>query len=150
MSKSIRKISKVNFSSCTLREGRGELGMTQQEMADSLGVSRNYVCMIETGIKPFSEKLRKRLVSLSEQRSELYGNHAAANGGANLSEKKERGPYLTDHEKKSEGIPAQGATCPSCAVKDSEIAWLRQTITALQKNFAAVLASIENGAKKKE
>lgn len=35
--------------------------MTQQEMADHLGVSRNYINMVENGAKPFSKKLARKL-----------------------------------------------------------------------------------------
>ena len=35
--------------------------MTQQEMADALGVSRVYICSVEQGRKPFSLKLKRKI-----------------------------------------------------------------------------------------
>jgi transcriptional regulator with XRE-family HTH domain len=117
----------VNFSTCTLREAREHLGKTQQEMADFLGISRNYVTMIEGGDKPFSDKLRRKLLNFCKPLPTV------------VSEKKEPDYRVNGTEQKSQ---TEG-TCPACAAKDKEIAWLRSTITNLQENFRAALAAVE-------
>ena len=45
---------------------RLKLGVTQQVMAEMLGVDRKYVSMIETGVKPLSNKLALKLARISE------------------------------------------------------------------------------------
>ena len=49
----------------TLRDFRESLGMTQQELADSLCITRTYVGLVENGKKPFSDKLRRRLLKVT-------------------------------------------------------------------------------------
>lgn len=41
-----------------LLETRKALKMTQQELADSLGVAKNYIYLIESGRKPLTESVR--------------------------------------------------------------------------------------------
>ena len=41
----------------TIKEIRERLGKTQQEMADLLGISRNYLALIEIGKRPESTDL---------------------------------------------------------------------------------------------
>lgn len=45
----------------SLSEFRHRLGMTQQELANHLNVSRNYIALVENGKKPFSNKLKNKL-----------------------------------------------------------------------------------------
>lgn len=59
--------------------------MTQQEMADHLGVSRNYINMVENGAKPFSKKLARKL-SESVNKLSTYRKPESGQGGL-LSEK---------------------------------------------------------------
>lgn len=40
---------------------RAEKGLTQAQLAEMLDVDRKYISMIETGKKPLSNKLRKKL-----------------------------------------------------------------------------------------
>lgn len=72
----------------TLLDARETLGLTQQEMANLLGISRNYVSMIELGKKPFSAKLKRKFDKVStpqdanfchavRESSDLYGASAA-------------------------------------------------------------------------
>ena len=44
-----------------MAEIRAQLGVTQQVMAEILGVDRKYVSMVETGVKPLSKKLAAKL-----------------------------------------------------------------------------------------
>lgn len=103
----------MDFSTCTLRAARDELGITQQEMAEKLGVSRNYVCMIETGEKPFSSKLRKKLVEIAAQKVNISANQSDEIREANANKS-----TLYD---KSEH-------CPHCAILREEVLWLRETL----------------------
>lgn len=43
---------------------RQSKGLTQEEFAKLLGVSRTYVCLIETGVKPVSYNVRLKLCGL--------------------------------------------------------------------------------------
>ena len=45
------KVSKVNNSSARFREIRDELDLTQQELAERLLLSRNYIAQIEMGVR---------------------------------------------------------------------------------------------------
>lgn len=51
------------------------MNLTQQELSDKLGVSRNYIWLIENGAKPMSDKLAKKLAILTE-----YPQPSASNG----------------------------------------------------------------------
>ena len=44
----------------TLKETRDRLGKTQQEMAELLGISRNYLALIEVGKRPEPPDLLER------------------------------------------------------------------------------------------
>lgn len=44
---------------------RSSLGFTQEEMAKALGYSRNYVHLLETGVKPITAQVRNRLEQIS-------------------------------------------------------------------------------------
>ena len=49
----------------SLADFRRNHGMTQQELANAIGVSRNYITLVENGKKPFSDKLRQKLSIVS-------------------------------------------------------------------------------------
>ena len=56
----------------TLKEARERIGKTQAEMADLLGISRNYLALIEVGKRPEStELLEKALLIVNKSTREL-------------------------------------------------------------------------------
>ena len=56
----------------TLQEAREKVGKTQSEMADLLGISRNYLALIEVGRRPEStELLEKALLIVNKSSREL-------------------------------------------------------------------------------
>ena len=59
-----------NFSNPVFA-ARNRLGMSQQEFADLIGVSNNYIWMLEDGRKPISEKIQKKLDALPSKKSEI-------------------------------------------------------------------------------
>lgn len=63
----------------SLREMREQLGMTQQELADALGMARAYISAVERGANPFSEKFRNRVKNLSFASGDISvsGNNGA-------------------------------------------------------------------------
>lgn len=44
----------------SLQEERRKLNLTQEELADKLGVTREYLSMVERGAKPLSRKLSQK------------------------------------------------------------------------------------------
>ena len=46
-----------------LRVFREKFDLTQQDLADMLDVSRNYITLIENGAKPFSPKMAQKLAA---------------------------------------------------------------------------------------
>lgn len=85
----------------SLLDFRQRLGLTQQELADRIDVSRNYIALVENGKKPFSDKLKAKL--------SLVNNSPAA-------------PPREE---------ARPDVCPQCAEKDKEIEWLKKQIEGL-------------------
>lgn len=51
-----------------LRNLRLEMRLTQQELADSLGMNSRYISMVESGKKPCSEKMLKKVELLAKAR----------------------------------------------------------------------------------
>jgi transcriptional regulator with XRE-family HTH domain len=98
-------VSRKSYDS--LLEVRRRLGLKQRELADIIGVDPNYISMIESGKKPFSKKLVKKL-ELLESSNKAHQE--------NMSEKKVH--YST-------GI------CPECAKKEEETALLKKVIDKL-------------------
>lgn len=66
--------------SVKLRELREQLGLTQQELAERLGMARTYISMIESETKPFSKKMRRKVEGLLYERDN-FGSIHAENGG---------------------------------------------------------------------
>lgn len=57
-------------SSERLKKARLERGFTQQQMADALGVARNYIYLVESGRSPMSKKLEASLAQLDSKNLE--------------------------------------------------------------------------------
>ena len=92
---------------------RATRGLTQRDLAKALKINWKYISMIETGVKPLSNKLKTKLDQLQ------------LNEGTSLT-----------------GQPDLAvATCPRCAEKDVEIEWLREQLSKAQDNLAAALAA---------
>lgn len=53
----------------TLKETRERLGKTQQEMAELLGISRNYLALIEVGKRPEPPDLLERALVIVNKSS---------------------------------------------------------------------------------
>lgn len=53
----------------TLKEARERVGKTQQEMAELLGISRNYLALIEVGKRPESPDLLERALVIVNKSS---------------------------------------------------------------------------------
>ena len=53
----------------TLKEARERVGKTQQEMADLLGISRNYLALIESGKRPESPDILERALLIVNKSS---------------------------------------------------------------------------------
>ncbi len=62
----------------TLRE---QLRLTQAELAEKLGLARTYISMIESGAKPFSEKLRTKVEGLLLSNVSARDINASGNAG---------------------------------------------------------------------
>ena len=67
-----------------LKSFREELGMTQQELADALDMARTYISMIESGTKPFSGKLRRKVECLLYNRIGDISHGAIGSPGAHV------------------------------------------------------------------
>ncbi len=48
-----------------IQDARIQLGITQQELGELLGITRNYVWMLESGQKPMSKKVAARLAEIT-------------------------------------------------------------------------------------
>lgn len=72
-----------------LLEARKKLGMTQQELADRLGVAKNYIYLIESGRKPLTDSIRdavEKLVSPSNLTPSPLLQQAATNAPPSIGE----------------------------------------------------------------
>ena len=58
---------------------RADLGITQAQLGELLNVDRKYISMIETGTKPLSSKLSKKLDTLIH--GNIHANGITVNGG---------------------------------------------------------------------
>jgi len=120
--KSTPKVMISEKSYDSLFEVRQRIGLTQKELAFVIGVAPNYLSMIESGKKPFSPKLVKKL-ELFE--SNLDGQHKTAPSSISR---------LTGNQH-PQGELREGADiyadCPNCAKKDAEISRLNMIIDKL-------------------
>ena len=53
----------------TLKEARERVGKTQSEMAEMLGISRNYLALIESGKRPESTDILQRALLIVNKHS---------------------------------------------------------------------------------
>ena len=53
----------------TLKEARERIGKTQSEMAEMLGISRNYLALIESGKRPESADILQRALLIVNKQS---------------------------------------------------------------------------------
>lgn len=53
----------------TVKEARERIGKTQSEMAEILGISRNYLALIETGKRPESPDILQRALLIVNKQS---------------------------------------------------------------------------------
>ena len=77
---------------------RSELGITQAELAELLDVDRKYVSMLETGAKPISAKMSRKLDTLKESGVEAPRYSAAAPPGMVAEENKGYDGTLSEQE----------------------------------------------------
>lgn len=95
-----------------LRSLRLKMGLTQQELADSLGMNSRYISMVESEKKPCSDKLLQKVELLSQTKncnsiSKSFGNEK----------------------------------CPRCSELETELADAREIIKDLASSLAAALVS---------
>lgn len=67
----------------TLRQIRESLGLTQQELANLLGMARPYIAAVESGKRPFSERLQGKITNAVSFRDN-HGAMAVASPGAKI------------------------------------------------------------------
>ena len=95
-----------------LRNLRLEMGLTQQELADSLDMNSRYISMVESGLKPCSAKMLKKVELLVKTK------------------------HLT---KPPASVHTEN--CPRCAVLESELREARAVIRDQASALAAALAA---------
>ena len=61
--------------------------LSQQELADRLGVARNYVYLIESGRKPISESIATKLSMLETGKIGSENNHCSIENFQNLEKR---------------------------------------------------------------
>ena len=83
----------MNKNSYWLLEARKSLKMTQQELADRLGVAKNYIYLIESGRKPLTDSIRSAVEKLDSpsylsQDTNMEDRGNAAERRADIAEQK--------------------------------------------------------------
>ena len=61
-----------------IKKIRDQLHLTQEELATAIGVTRNFVYLMESGKKPISKKTERLLESLLTQHGHVRAYHSAA------------------------------------------------------------------------
>ena len=56
------------------------MGLTQLQFAEMLGISRNYVYMLENGVKPLTAKMRGLIANSEQEKCSHYANSSASSG----------------------------------------------------------------------
>ena len=97
-----------------LRELRLEMGLTQQELADSLNMNSRYISMLESGVKPCSDKMVKKVELLLQSK---------------------QSPDLP---------LAVPSTCPQCTAKDKELYKALEIIKMQAKTIADLTCIVKN------
>ena len=120
--KSTPKVMISEKSYDSLFEVRQRLGLTQKELAFIIGVAPNYLSMIESGKKPFSPKLVKKLelfeYNLNGQQKTVLSSLSHSTGNQH-------------HQGELKEVSDIYADCPNCAKKDAEISRLNMIIDKL-------------------
>ena len=70
----------------TIRNIRESLHLTQVEMAKRLGITRNYLALIETGRRPLPEKIKETAADLCNNVTEIDDVSEEPHGKQALSE----------------------------------------------------------------
>lgn len=112
-----------------MAEVRKKLGITQQVLADMLGVDRKYVSMIETGVKPLSKKLAVKLDRVAD--IELYKHEQAWTKELDGTVKNLCVKESSNQDIKTqvpEGSSLFLGPCANCARLECEIAFLRNRL----------------------
>lgn len=102
----------TNGKQLDIAEVRSRIGVTQQVLADMLNVDRKYISMIETGAKPLSKKLAKKLILIDK--------------GENQKQEVEQAQPETYAE-----------SCSQCALLKKELVEARAVIRDLASALAA-------------
>lgn len=132
-------------------EIRNKFGLTQQELANLLEVDRKYISMIETGVKPLSNKLARKL-----ERLKAVDFHKKETSWTKTPDGEIKDPTTTETGNPLIPLPSDFGRsaesgesylgpkkCPYCYEKDNEIKWLRETISRLQNNFSVALDALK-------
>ena len=110
-----------NEKKVDLAEIRKKAGLTQRELAALIGVGRSYLAMVESGQKPFSEKLRRKVdTALSSSSISVIGNS---------------GPVAVG----SPGASLGGASPPGEGALSARVAALEARVSALERALVAAL-----------
>lgn len=104
-----------------LRALREALGLTQKELAERLGVARNYVYLVETGKKTMSKKLDLAIDKAFPSSISVIGNS---------------GPVAVG----SPGASLGGASPPGEGALSARVAALEARVSALERALVATLA----------
>ena len=109
----------------SLLEVRRKLGLTQQELADALGMARAYISAVERGVNPFSKKLRKKIC-------EIFPD---AFPSSSISVIGNSGPVAVG----SPGASLGGASPPGEGALSARVAALEARVSALERALVAAL-----------
>lgn len=121
----------------SLAEFRASIQMTQRELAESIGVSRNYIALVERGEKPFSAKLQEKLSRLSLSGASPHAQAPPTMPAAAVGEPAPPSYAGLVHVASGSGsVPTKPRHCADCARKDLEIERLNRIVDNLSTALA--------------